>query len=78
MNSASIRLYHSEDDWSWEDSDLEWDGTVDRSEMAKKRKIDRYRKKKALENKIAKKAMHMLGLGPIRRDSVSYFPQDSR
>ena len=64
---------HDEDDWSWEGSDLDWDGTVEKDELTKKRKIDRYRKKKNLEEKVAKKAKHMLGLGPIRRDSVSYF-----
>ena len=56
-----------------EDSDIDWQGTIERNEVTKKRKIDRYRRKKLLEAKVAKKAKHMLGLGPIRRDSVSYF-----
>ena len=64
---------HDEDDWSWEGSDLDWDGTVEKDELTKKRKIDRHRRKKMLEAKVAKKAKHMLGLGPIRRASVSYF-----
>ena len=65
--------HHSEDDWSWDGSDLDWDGTVEKDELMKKKKIERYKKKKLLENKVAKKAKHMLGLGPIRRASVSYF-----
>ena len=64
---------HGEEDWSWEGSDLDWEGTIEKSEMEKKRKVERYRKKKMLEEKVAKKAKHMLGLGPIRRASVSYF-----
>ena len=64
---------HDEDDWSWEDSDLDWEGTVTKNKMTKKQKIYRYRRKKMLELKVAKRAKHMLGLGPIRRASVSYF-----
>ena len=64
---------HDEDDWSWSDSDLDWDGTAGKGEMNKKKKIDRYRRRKQLEAKVANKAKHMLGLGPIRKASVSYF-----
>ena len=64
---------HGEDDWSWSDSDLDWDGTTEKGEMQKKKKIDRYRRRKQLEAKVANKAKHMLGLGPIRKASISYF-----
>ena len=64
---------HDEADWSWSDSDLDWEGTVEKSEMNKKRKIYRYSRKKILEAKVANKAKHMIGLGPIRRESISYF-----
>ena len=64
---------HDDEDWSWSDSDLDWDGTIEKNKMNKKRKIDRYRRKKQLESKVANKAKHMLGLGPIRRASISYF-----
>ena len=57
-------VLHDEADWSWEDSDLEWDGTVEKSEAQKKRKIERYRKRKIYEAKVSKKAKHMIGLGP--------------
>ena len=69
----SDKPLHEEADWSWDDSDLEWDGTVERNEAQKKRKIERYRNKKNLQSKVAKKAKHMIGLGPIRRASISYF-----
>ena len=54
---------------------VNWTGTeqLRKSELNKKRKVDRYRRKKILESKVAKKAKHMLGLGPIRRASISYF-----
>ena len=64
---------HDDADWSWDDSDLEWDGTIERTEAQKKRKIDRYRNKKLFQSKISKKAKHMIGLGPIRRDSIGFF-----
>ena len=64
---------HEEDDWSWEESDGNWDGTEDRNEREKKKKIERYRKKKMLEEKTARRGKHMLTLGPIRRQSVGYF-----
>ena len=68
-----IAPLHNEADWSWNDSDLEWEGTIEKNEMQKKRKIERYRQKKLLEAKVAKKAKHMIGLGPIRRASIGYF-----
>ena len=64
---------HEEADWLWDDSDLEWDGKVERNEAQKKRKIERYCNKKNLQSKVAKKAKHMIGLGPIRHASISYF-----
>ena len=63
----------TEADWSWDDSDLEWDGTIEKNEVQKKRKIERYRNTKLLEARVAKKAKHMIGLGPIRRASIGYF-----
>ena len=69
----SDKVLHDEADWSWEDSDLEWEGTVERTEAQKKRKIERYRKKKMFETKVATKAKHMIGIGPIRRESIGYF-----
>ena len=70
LNSEPL---HDEADWSWEDSDLEWDGTVEKNEVQKKQKIERYRNKKLLEAKVARKAKHMIGLGPIRHASIGYF-----
>ena len=70
MNNTPL---HEEADWSWDDSELEWDGTVERNEAQKKRKIERYRNKKILQLKVAKKAKHIIGLGPIRRASIGYF-----
>ena len=64
---------HNEEDWSWEESDAEWQGTEDRKEKEKKKKIERYRRRKHMEEKTAKKAHHMIGLGPIRQNSVDYF-----
>ena len=64
---------HSEEDWSWDECDPEWGGTEDRRESEKRKKIERYRKKKTMEKKTAMKARHIIGIGPIRRDSISYF-----
>ena len=64
---------HSEEDWSWDECDPEWEGTADKRESEKRKKMERYRKKKSLEKKTATKARHILGIGPIRRESISYF-----
>ena len=42
-------------------------------ESEKQKKIDRYRRKKMMEKKTATKAKHILGIGPIRRESISHF-----
>ena len=39
----------------------------------KKKKIERYRRRKHMEEKTAIKAHHMIGLGPIRQNSVDFF-----
>ena len=64
---------HGESDWSWDEGQEDWQGTEDRAEREKKKKIQRYRRRKQLEEKTANKGRHMIGLGPIRRQSVGYF-----
>ena len=64
---------HDEREWSWDESDGEWQGTQDKKENERLRKIDRYRKRKILKEKTSHKARHMLGLGPIRQQSIDYF-----
>ena len=64
---------HDEREWSWEESDGEWQGTQDKKENVRLRKIERYRRRKILKEKTSHKARHMLGLGPIRQRSVDYF-----
>ena len=64
---------HNEDNWSWGEGDADWDGTADKREREQKKKIKRYRMRKMREEKTAKKAMHMIGLGPISLASVEYF-----
>ena len=64
---------HSEEDWSWDECEQDWEGTEDRRESEKRKRIERYRKKKIMEKKTATKARHMIGIGPIRRDSISHF-----
>ena len=50
------------------------EGTEDKKEKEKLKKIQRYRKKKLLQSKTSRKAnKHMIGLGPIRRQSISFF-----
>ena len=63
----------NEDDWSWDECDRDWDGTEGRKEDEKRKKILRYRKKKMFQAKTARRAKHMIGLGPILRQSVNYF-----
>ena len=64
---------HNEEDWSWSECEDDWEGTEDRRESEKMKKIKRYRRRKLVQFKTAKKAKHMIGLGPILRDSIGYF-----
>ena len=64
---------HDENDWSWDESDQDWNGTEERKEKEIRKKIDRYRRKKNLEEKTARKAHHMIGLGPVRQSSIDFF-----
>ena len=63
----------NEEDWSWNESDRDWEGTEERLETEKRKKINRYRRRKHLEEETATKAKHMIGLGPVTRISVDYF-----
>ena len=65
---------HSESDWSWEEGEEEgWEDTKDKKENERRKKIHRYRKRKILEERTARKGKHMIGLGPVRRQSIGYF-----
>ena len=64
---------HGEEDWSWEECREDWEGTEDKKENKKLKKIQRYRKKKLLQSKTSLKAKHMIGLGPIRHQSIGFF-----
>ena len=64
---------HNEEEWSWDDSEQDWDGTEDSVEKQRKKRIQRYRQKKIHQETTAKKAKHILGAGPISKDSINYF-----
>ena len=64
---------HEEEDWSWDECGLDWEGTSEKKDNEKRKKVERYRRKKAMQAKTAGKARHILGLGPIRLDSINYF-----
>ena len=64
---------HGEEDWSWGEMDEEWEGTEEKLTHEKRKKIERYRKRKQLVESTALKAKHMLGMGPIKEQSIAYF-----
>ena len=64
---------HDEEDWSWDEGDIDWDGTEDRKNEERRKKLLRYRKRKILKSKTSTRAKHMIGLGPILKQSVNYF-----
>ena len=63
-----------EDDWSWEESDVDWDGTEGKKEEEKRKKLLRYRKKKMIQAKTARRAKHMIGIGPDPEAVSRIFP----
>ena len=64
---------HSSDDWSWDESDDQRDRTADRERKNKEKKREMYLKRKEKKKKTARKAKHMLSIGPIKKESVDYF-----
>ena len=64
---------HEEEEWSWEENEEDWEGTQEKKENERLKKINKYRRRKQLEEKTAHKARHMLGLGPIKQQSIDYF-----
>ena len=64
---------HGEDDWSWDECLEDWDGTEEKIEIEKRKKIQRYRRRKMMQADTAKKGKHMVGLSPIRRQSIGFF-----
>ena len=66
---------HNEDDWSWEESDGDWQDTEDRKEKEKKKKIERYRRRKHMEEKTAKKAHTYDRLGTHQTELNRLLPQ---
>ena len=66
---------HDESDWSWEANDGDWEGTEDKAEREKMKRINRYRKRKILVEKTAKRGNICSALALLKLQSVGYFHQ---
>ena len=64
---------HDDDDWLWDEGERDWEGTEERKNEERRKKLLRYRKRKELKSKTSTRAKHMIGLGPILKQSVNYF-----
>ena len=64
---------HDEEDWAWEEYDKDWEGTAERKAKEKEKKERRQRVRKNKVAFTANKAKHIIGLGPIRQESIDYF-----
>ena len=51
----------------------EWDGKIDRIKQNKEKKARSMRKKKHLQGNTATKAAHIIGIGPIKLQSIEYY-----
>ena len=64
---------HDQEDWGWEQSTTDWDGTTDRVvKNAEKKAKDRLKKKAKLEKAVLV-GKCTLGIGPIKYKSYEYF-----
>ena len=65
--------YHSNDDWSWSESDGDWQGTIGREEKNKEKRRKNKRKKKMKEYETASKARNMIGIHPLTQKSIDFY-----
>ena len=64
---------HSQQDWHWEESDSDWENTIDKREKNKDKKRKAKEKKQAKVAKAVKVAKCTIGVGPIATESIDYF-----
>ena len=63
---------HTEDDWSWEEGEEDWNGTVNREDKNKQKKRRQRMMRRKKEVDTATKARNMIGLHPISQKSVDF------
>ena len=65
--------FHGPEDWPWDFSESQWDGTTDRvARNAAKKDREREKKEKKLE-KAVRVGKCTIGVGPIKQQSFDYF-----
>ena len=62
--------FHTEEDWSWSESDGNWQGVINRGEKNKERKKLMKKKKRKKETETARKAYNMIGISPIEKKVI--------
>ena len=75
---AEIGDLHEQSDWSWEDSEEDWSGTVRRQEKNKEKRKKRYLRKKEIIAATTKSASLIIGLHPIRKTPLDYFSKKTK
>ena len=68
----TVRL-HREEEWSWTESEEEWQGTVENEKKNKEKKKEMKRRRNERQGKTAVRAQHTAGIGPIYQETLDYF-----
>ena len=69
----SLEQLHSQTDWGWEDSNEEWEGTIEREKENERKKILKKEKIIKIQTETATKAGKIVGVHPITQRSIDKF-----
>ena len=72
-NSLEQAGLHSETDWGWNESEEEWDGTVEREKEKERKTLLRREKMTKIQTETATKASKIVGAHPITQESIDKF-----
>ena len=75
---GNSNILHEEEDWSWEDSEEDWDGMMDRKKKNKEKKKLRYMKRKQIQLETTRSGSLIVGIHPIKMESIDIFFRDTK
>ena len=64
---------HDSDDWSWDDSEEDWHGVIDKKERNRERKRKSAMKKKKILTETTAAASLIIGIHPVEQTSIDTF-----
>ena len=69
---------HEQSEWSWNESDEDWNGVIDREAKNKEKKKKKYYKKKEIQTYTTRAASLIIGVHPVTRASIDHFAKNTK